>query len=294
MKEHHHTRGLLFALLAALSRAVMATLVKLCKDESIFTLIFFRNIVSLIVLFPLFFPGELSLKTRRPILHGVRALMGMGAIYCYFYSIQHLDLIEAIVLSNTSPLYIPFVAWIWLRTPISSRRLFSIFLGFVGVLLVLRPGYGIFHTPASFVGLLGAVCSAISFVSVKQLTRTEKTPRILFYYFLYCVPCSFFPMLFSLSPSPSLSGWIYIFLIGAVGLGYQASMTRAYHFLAATKVASLLYATVIFGAIIDWAVWGSQLDLLEALGGALIILGGLWALLDRKKPLHLGKKPPLA
>lgn len=158
--------------------------------------------------------------------------------------------------------------------------------------MLLQPGYGLFKTAAIFVGLFGAICTAVSFVSVKQLIRTEKAERILFYYFAYSIVFSVFPMLLSASPQPSGVTWIYIAFIGIFAVLYQFLFTQANAVLAATKVAALRYMAVIFGALIDWIVWGHQLYPFEAFGGVLIIIGGLLALLDRKIPLRLGKRPP--
>lgn len=287
-----HGKGYLYALIAAMSTALMATFVKLAANVSVPTLIFFRNVISLTLILPTVFQGRVVLKTEKPKLHVFRALMGITGIYCYFYAVKHLELTEAIVLLNTVPLFIPIVARIWLKNPFTSYKIFAVLLGFLGVLAIIQPGYGIFRSGASLVGLLGGMITAVAFVSVKQLTKTEGTTRILFYYFIYCIVLSFFPMTFSSSPKLLWVDWMYIFFVGFFAVLYQVFMTKSYSCMAATKVGALLYLAVIFGALLDYLVWGHNLYLYEIVGGILIVLGGLLALLDRHPPLNLDKKPP--
>ena len=181
--EDRHLRGYIYAILASLSTAFMAVLIKFTSSTPVQTLVFFRSFVCFLFVSPTLLQGRAVLHTKRHALHFTRAIFGMMSIYAYFFSLRYLELTEAIVLSNTVPLFIPLVAWVWLRSPVTKKRVYGILLGFLGVAFVLQPGYGIFHEPASVIGLLGALAKSISFVSIRQLTRTEKAHKILLYYF---------------------------------------------------------------------------------------------------------------
>jgi drug/metabolite transporter (DMT)-like permease len=78
--------------------------------------------------------------TGRMHLHVLRALAGLVAMYCYFYTLAHMKLAEAVLLSYTSPLIIPVIALVWLHEPMGRRVRTAIVIGFAGVLLLLKPG----------------------------------------------------------------------------------------------------------------------------------------------------------
>ncbi len=144
--------------------------------------VFFRNGVGLAVLLPLLLrKGLRGLHTRDVPGHIVRGLSGLASMYCFFYAIAHLRLADAVLLNQSVPLFIPLVGSLWLGERFPVRLWGVIGLGFAGILLILKPGTGLF-TSVSLVGVSSAVLAAVAQVGIRRLTRTEPVTRIVFYF----------------------------------------------------------------------------------------------------------------
>src|SRR5512137_2289733 len=145
-------------------------------------IVFFRHFIMLALLLPwLARQGRHALDTDDLRGHLVRGLAGVSAVACYFYAIARLRLADAVLLNQSMPLFIPLVERLWLGERVPRRLWGVLLLGFVGLLLILRPGIGVFR-PASLVGLASAVFASISQVGIRRLNRTEPVNRIVFYF----------------------------------------------------------------------------------------------------------------
>ncbi len=115
-------------------------------------LVFFRHFIMLVFLLPwLWRQGRHALDTDDFPGHLVRGLAGVSAVACYFYAIARLRLADAVLLNQSMPLFIPLVERAWLGERIPRRLWGVLALGFAGLLLILRPGTGVFE-PAALVG----------------------------------------------------------------------------------------------------------------------------------------------
>lgn len=280
--------GFIYGLLGAFFYTVMATIVKLSQDISTETLVFFRNLVPLfLILIPLF-RKKVSIKTKQWKLHLIRAVCGLSAVYCYFTAIKYIPIVDGIVLANTIPLFIPLIILIWLKLAVLIRRVVAVCVGFLGVLVILRPGIGTFHPMALF-GVAAGIFGATALVSVRKLTKTEDTERILFYFFMISTFLSFFPMVFAWTEVEGVM-WFYILALSIATTFFQYCITRAYTYLPATKASAMMYFSVILGGVFGWAIWGTVPDLWTLAGSVLIILGGLTAIFDPGEPRPISRK----
>lgn len=259
--------GLLFAAVGVSVRLLSASL----PNEMV---VFFRGLLGLAALLPLLWHRGLgSLQTRRLGGHVARGLSGLAAMYCYFYAIAHLPLAEATLLNYSTPLFVPFMALFWLRERFPPRLWAGIVVGFVGILLVLRPELELF-TPVALVGLASGMLAALSMVSIRHLTRTEPAFRIVFYFSLTCTVGSAVPLLWSWQ-TPDASLWLLLLAMGTTASLGQLLLTRAYARAPAAQVGPFSYATVVFAAVAGWALWGEVPDALSFTGAALVCLGGI-------------------
>ncbi|PIS00950.1 MAG: hypothetical protein COT84_04825 [Chlamydiae bacterium CG10_big_fil_rev_8_21_14_0_10_35_9] len=288
MKERDIFIGSMFGLLAALSYTIMATLVKLSPEVRIEAVVFFRNVVSMIILLPFLLKKKISLKTKRFKLHTFRAVVGMLGLYAYFYAVRNLPLVNAILLANTSPLFIPLVVLLWIKSKIPKRRMVFLGLGFLGVALILEPNL---HFPLvpSIIGLSAGLFVAIAMVSVRLLSKTEKTESILFYFFIFSIIISFFPMVFTWEPF-SEKMWIYILGVGVAATFFQFFITKAYTYIPATQAGCLMYMSIVFGGILGFFLFDTIPKITILLGAFLVILGGILTLLDKKGRIIPSKK----
>lgn len=239
--------------------------------------VFFRNAVGLVVLLPwLLRPGAPALGTRHLGEHLVRGLGGLAAMYCFFYAIAHMRLADAVLLNQSLPLFLPLVERAWLQEPVPRRLWGPLSAGFLGILLILKPGTGVFN-PVALVGLASAVLAAVAQVGVRRLTRTEPVTRIVFYFGLIATTASAFPLAGAWrTPPPAL--WGVLLATGALATGGQLALTRAYSHAPAAQVGPFVYTGVVFAGFIDWWLWRQLPDALFLAGAAIVCAAAILTL----------------
>ena len=259
--------GLLFAAMGAMIKYIAAHL----PNEMV---VFFRSAMGLVALLPwVWRRGFGQLKTHRLRGHLTRGLAGLAAMYCYFYAIAHMPLAEATLLNYSTPLFVPFIARFALGEKISHRLWVAIGLGFFGILLILKPGLSLF-TPVSLVGVSAGIFAALAMTSIRQLTRSEPTLRIVFYFSAVCTAISAIPLAWRWqAPAPGL--WVLLVVMGVVASLAQSLLTRAYSYAPAAHVGPFSYSTVVFAAGVGWLFWGEVPDLLSFAGTVLVCLAGI-------------------
>lgn len=281
MKNNNLIIGCLFAMFAELCFVGMGSLVKLLSENlPSQNVLFFRNLFGVLVLMPLIFKlGIKTLKTNSFKWHLLRSLSGVSAMYCFFYALSELPLADAMLLKISAPLFIPIIAFIWLSEHISLRAVMAVMIGFLGVILVLKPT-GTIHI-ASIAGLLGGALAALAKVTIRRMSPTEPTSRIVFYFGMISLLVSTIPM-FWYWKNPDQSEWVLLFLLGAFGSLGQLFLTKAYTLAPASKIAPFTYSSILFAAIIGWVFWNEVITLLTLTGALLIITAGIIILREKQ------------
>jgi drug/metabolite transporter (DMT)-like permease len=280
-------RAALYMVASALLFASMAATVRVAARElPNAPLVFFRHFIMLVFLLPwLFRQGPAALATRHFRGHLLRGLAGVSAVACYFYAIARLRLADAVLLNQSMPLFVPLVERVWLGERI-TRRLWGVLgLGFLGLLLILRPATGMFET-AALVGLASAALASIAQVGIRRLTRTEPVTRIVFYFGLVASVAALPPALLTWR-DPSANTWAVLLLMGVFATVGQLTLTRAYLHAPAAQVGPFVYAGPVFAGFIDWVVWGRLPDALFVLGAAVVVAAATLS-------LRLSEAPPPA
>jgi drug/metabolite transporter (DMT)-like permease len=255
---------------AAFLFSVMASGVQRASEQlSNAMVVFFRNAVALVALAPFILRGgPPAWRTRRLGEHLLRTAAGLGSMYCFFFAVARLRLADAVLLNYTLPLFIPLVEWLWLKEPMPRRLWGPIALGFLGVILVLRPGAGLFHR-AAVVGLAAGLLSALAQTGVRRMTATEPAMRIVFYFALLSTAASAVPLATAwVTPAPAMVA--LLLGVGVCAAVAQLLMTRAYAYAPASQVGAFIYAAVPFSIAIDW-VRHDRLPAGSSLLGALCI-----------------------
>jgi len=259
--------GLLFAGVGACVRVLSESL----PNEMV---VFFRSFLGLVALLPLVWHrGFANLKTRHFRGHLMRGLAGVAAMYCYFYAVAALPLAEAVLLNYTTPLFVPFIAALWLQERIPPKLWTGIGIGFLGILFILRPGQELF-TPAALIGLVSGILAAFAVTGVRRLTHTEPAWRIVFYFSLVSTLVAAAPLPLRWQ-TPDASLWLLLIVMGVVASLGQLLLTRAYSHAPAAQVGPFSYSTVMFAAVAGWLLWGEVLDLYSITGALLVCLGGI-------------------
>jgi drug/metabolite transporter (DMT)-like permease len=200
----------------------------------------------------------------------------VAAVSCYFYAIAHLPLADAVLLNQSIPLFVPLVEWVWLGEPIPPRLWRALLVGLAGLLLILRPGFGVFQ-PVALVGLASAALASIAQVGIRRLTRTEPVTRIVFYFGLIASLAAAPPAALTWR-TPSPATWAVLVLMCALATIGQLTLTRAYVYAPAARVGPFLYAGPVFAGLLDWLLWGRLPDPLFVAGAALVVVAAIMAL----------------
>jgi drug/metabolite transporter (DMT)-like permease len=245
--------------------------------------VFLRNGFGLLFLLPwLARYGIGNLGTKRLPAHILRSLSGLAAMYCFFFAIAHLQLAEAVLLNYSSPLFIALIALLWLGERASLQLVSAIMTGFIGVCFILRPEADLFKG-AAWVGLLSAVFAAFAMVTIRNLSTTEPTIRIVFYFSLTGTVVSAIPLLWSWQ-TPT---WQAVMLMSVAGLTAtigQFFLTHSYSLAPAARVGPYTYSSVIFAATYGWIFWEEIPDSLTFTGALLIIVACIMTLQRRSIP----------
>ncbi|MBD2858035.1 DMT family transporter [Spongiibacter sp. KMU-158] len=233
--------------------------------------------ISLLFALPPIARGGLnSLKTPRPLLHLIRGVSGVACFYCYYLALQETTLVEASLLRNTAPLMVPLVIMLLLGERLSPSIWPPLLVGFIGILLVLRPGFQTLSMWHVF-GVLSGLGLAISMVTTRLLVLEEPQSRILFYYFLIAVMATLPFFIFSGHKVPDTS-WLWLLYMGVVMYLTFILYTQAYRYVPAATLAPINYFGVVFGGVLDWLIWGVTPTGLTLLGVALVMCGGVLVL----------------
>lgn len=282
-KEVH---GFLWGVLAAITGSGMGLFVKLADQVPVTTIVFIRFALALPIITVLLLRKKVKLTWEKLPKHLTRSLAGLGALYCYYFALKRLGLVNAVTLRNTAPLFIPILAFFWFKVIVSKRRIIALCIGFFGVLVFLQPS-GDFLKSVNLVALLSALFGAIAMLSIRQLSKTESTELILSYYFSICTVITLIPMVFRYKHIHELLQWAYLFGAGFCALIFQYTITKAYMHAPATKVSTVNYLGVFFGGLFGWIFFNEIPNIWTWIGSLLIVGGAILALTDRTKPRRL-------
>ena len=290
-------KGIVYMLLAALGFSLMGGAAKLLKGSfGAGQLVFWRNAVGLIALIIGFIIRPPQSKGGKFHLLLFRGMMGTTALYTLLYCILHIPLGTAMTYNLTSALFIAVFSFLLFREYHGRVVLFSVLLGFAGMLLVYKPAM---HFPWYYhmAGLISGITSALAYITVNRLAGYYDS-RIIVLAFIgtgVLVPLVLMGTgyAFSLPEDdvffirwkwPQGIEWFYVLWLGLAALFGQYFVTRAYGADKAGIVSAIGYANIIFSVFIGMALGDAFPDWMSALGMACIISSGiLISLFKRKK-----------
>ena len=261
---------------AAFWFSVMNVFVRLATEEmAALEVAFFRNFFALAFMLPwLARAGFGALRTTRIKLHLLRALFALMTMITWFSALALLPLGEAVALNFTVPLFATAGAALVLGEAVRARRWTATVVGFLGTLIILRPGFAEI-TPAMALPILAAVSMACASLTVKSLSRTERASTIVIYMTLFLTPLSLIPALF-VWQWPSLETLGYLIGLGGSGALAHLLLTIAFGKADASAVIPFDYARLPFVAVIAFFLFGEVPDLWTWLGAAVIAASAIY------------------
>lgn len=274
-------RGALHAVLAAAAFSAMGVCIKLAAATTPnAVIVFVRCAVSLCILLPwLLRRGGPGIRTHRLGGHLWRAGFGILAMYAFFYAIARLPLAEAILLTYSTPLWIPFIAWAWIGEKPAAVAFPAALLGLIGIALIVKPGVHPIDPVAGLVGAASGVLAGCAMVSIRRISDTEPPARIVFYFALMGTAIASLPLIWAWTP-PSPSALALLVGAGLLATLGQIHLTRAYGCAPAALISPFTYVAVPISAALGWLLWNERPDAWSALGALLVIatcvLVSLW------------------
>ncbi len=278
-KEQKLLQGAVLTLLSGFFYALYSLLAKWTQQKGVnfFQIFFFTFFVSWIGLVPYLLTKRIhELKTEHFTWHLLRTLFGLGIVCFLVISLQTIPLVDAVMLNNSAPLFIPIAAYFILKIPINHRIWFAIALGVIGIGLILRPDKQLFNVGGIW-GILSAVAASLSWVSIRKLSYTESAPRILFYFLTMATIITAIPLMWKWESLPN-SIWIFVILMGACYLGTLYCFTLAAKRITITLVSILFYSVIIFTLFLNWLFFHLLPSSLAVLGIILVTGGGILSL----------------
>ncbi|MFG6109820.1 DMT family transporter [Stenotrophomonas nematodicola] len=231
---------------------------------------FFRNAFGLLALLPMLLrPGRASLRTQQLPRYLLRSAIGLASMLCAFWAIGHLPMSQAISLSYSTPLFVTIAAVLWLGETVRARRWAAVVVGFIGVLIIVRPGSDSF-TPGILVAVLAAVLSSLVAIQIKQLTRVDSADAVVLYTYVFWVPLSLVPALF-VWVWPAGMAWLWLAATGLFGTVGQLLWTRALRLGDVSALTPISFMQLPLVAALGWLLFGERLDRWTVIGAGIIL-----------------------
>lgn len=270
-----------YMLISALGFALMAVCVKAAAGYGIpvLEIVAARAIVSLVLSYADIRRKKLSVWGHNKPLLIARGTVGAVALICVYYSVTTLPLAEATVLQYTYPAFTAVIALWFLKERVQLATMLCIAFSLVGLLVMTQPdlaGGAVIGLPllSAAAALTGALGSAAAYVMVRQLSKTDDSSVIIFYFPFIAFPVAAL-LLGSDFVMPGPEALVLLVLVGIFTQVGQVGLTKAMAVEKAGKAAAYSYVQVIFSAFLGWMLFAETPSLWTLLGGALIIAGAL-------------------
>jgi S-adenosylmethionine uptake transporter len=284
----------LWMVLAAFWFSLMAVGIKFASVSfGTFELVFYRGIVSVIFMGIVVRARGATLRTPVPMMHVWRSTVGVLALTSWFYAIAHLPLATAMTLNYMSGVWIAaFIVGGSLLYGDSRKQgplLGTVLLGFVGVVMTLRPTMAQDQLFAGLIGLLSGMGAALAYIQVTALGKAgEPEERTVLYFSIGTALVGALGMAFTQITPWSSVRWqeaIWVIPIGILASMGQWCMTRAYRHGATLVVASMQYTGIVFASFFSLLLFGDHIAPIGWAGIAVIVASGLLATLLRARAM---------
>ncbi len=278
--------GSLWMLVAAFMFACMGVLVKLGAEYfSSVEMVFYRSVFGVWVTYLMVRYYSISLVTIHWKVHCWRGLFGLGGMLLFFYCLTQLPLATAVSLNYSWPLFLTLFSTLILKEHLNWPLVVAIAVGFVGVILLLRPTLDEDHWMAGLIGLASGFFAAVAYLNVRFLGNLgESEWRVVFYFTLISTLTTGAWLLFTTFSPVTPDNVLFLIGLGVTATLAQLAMTRAYRTGKTLVVSALGYSTVLFSGLWGIFIWSENYPPIAWLGMGLIILGGsLSGILSIKK-----------
>jgi len=250
---------------------------EILRTYSLRQFVFLRSLIAIGLLLAIAprFGGIRSLRTRRKSWHLLRTILAVGAMFGFFYGLAKMPLVNAFTLGYTAPLMMTALSAAFLDEPVGWRRWSAVLFGFLGVLIMLRPGEGELSFAAIAV-LFAAFCYACQAITARKLATTESTLALSFYVVIGPMIVSTIVLDSQSWISPDLLGWALLIGAGVSSVLAWIGLVNGYRAASPALLAPLEYTALVGGAIAGYVFWDEVPDIWVAVGALFIVASGLF------------------
>ena len=248
-------------------------------------LVFFRNIIGLLIVSVLFFKytpvknRKLSLPLMK--LHASRNTAHFFGQWCWFYGLSLLPLAHVFAIEFTVPIWTAIFASILLAEKITFRRVLAIGLGFIGVIIILRPGF--IEIPyAAWVVLASAIAYALSHTLTKKISGQGSALSILFYMHVMQLPLALIFVIFDFSLPEGIT-WFYVAVTAVAAMAAHYCMAKALSYGDAMLVMPMDFLRLPLIAFLGMVLYQESVDLWVIIGAGIMLFGNMIALREKNK-----------
>ena len=268
--------GILLMTLGMFSLSINDIIYKnLTMNFPVWEAVFFRAFSgSIISLYLVYHSGINSIKTKKPVRHFVRAFSAVGCVVLYIFGIKYLLLSENIAIAHSAPIIAALLAVPILGEKIGIHRMLAIVVGFIGVLVIVKPGTDLFQLK-SLLPIGSAFFMASVYLTTRSLMNTESSTSIVFYYSFALLFTSliFFPSDFVI---PDAFNLILALSLGIMGSMGHYFMSQAARHADVAVTSPFEYSSFIFVGVMGYLFFYEIPSQSVVLGGVLIILSGVY------------------
>lgn len=287
MKKFYHGlstngQGIFYAILSCFFASILIALVrKLSADFHIFFIVMVRNFFGLLFFIPQIMKNYKSvLRTDKLHLHAFRGVNGLVSMLLWFHVVTVLPLSEAVSISFIIPIITTVVAVVFLKERVKSHAWIASFIGFIGILIILRPGFREFNN-AYFYSFASVVLWVISNILIKVMTKTEKPQTIVAYMSLIMLIVSI-PFAFPYMEPIGAVDFCWFALLGLTSNLVHICISNAYAKTDLSYVQPFDFTRLVFTSIISYFAFGEVIDIWVVIG-SLVILSGVIIVMPKRR-----------
>jgi drug/metabolite transporter (DMT)-like permease len=291
---HERLRGIASMIAAVFVFAIMdASLKRLSTQYGLFQVSCMRCLSSLAFLMvPIVWQRSWrQLRMTSPVLHLVRALLGIGMLASFVYAVHRLSLGETYAVCLCAPLLMTALSVPIHGEHVPVRRWLAIAIGLAGVLLILRPSKAGFGSIAAVIAAgFCAVCYALGALTVRSMGRTNTSTGMVFW---FLVLVGFSTAILSLGdwrPIPT-GDWVWLAIVGLSGALGQFWVTDAFRRAPPSVVGPFEYTSILWAFAIDWIFWSAKPSPGLVTGAAVVIASGVFVIWDERRLAQLAMTP---
>lgn len=281
---NNNLAAIILKFFSVLSFVIMDVLIKkLTNNFPTNEIIFFRCIFGLIPVAFMMILTKSSIRTSKINLHIFRALVALCAMYAFFKSFHLLPLAEVSSIGFASIMITTILAIYLLKEKVGIKRWLAIFIGFVGVLIILRPGSNIFNY-YMLLPLLGATALSIAIIIMKTVLKFD-TPLTCNFYMHLIVALIVLGTLYFNFIIPSNKDFVLFFLMGMMGGIAQILATNAYRLSDVSILSPIDYSSILW-AITFGIIFFSDYPDLYIITGSLVIVISTYYIIYRENKVN--------